>query len=378
MNRRSSAVLAITAAIGLTGCVQVVGPGSSSSPPGPASSTAAPGGPTAAPGGPTAASGGATPSPGGATQAPGGAFIAFVKADDVWLVTPDGSQSIQLTSDGAAAAYSDPTVAPDGTIYVLRGEDKLYHLDAAGRVIGSPVPLGVLENGAVGLSVAPDGAHLAFVTTGWGTYVDPRFGNPTGSYIYGGTDVVTPDGTSVPGSAMGSMLYPSWSSASTLIMADGVAIYFDTLTSEPATWLAVPVTEGCVIPSDCPSGQEVMANFTRPVVDRSGTVLAYEYQPYFGTAGRRMATVDLEPPAPPTTRCLIEGQEDFSDPGSFSADGRQFAFDDTVFDPESLETKIGQGIWVMTVDLAATDCGLSTARLIGPGGAQPDWGPAGP
>jgi hypothetical protein len=75
---------------------------------------------------------------------------------------------------------------------------------------------------------------------------------------------------------------------------------------------------------------------------------------------------------------MIEGQEDYSDPGSFSADGRAFAFDDTEFDPDTFETRFGQGIWVMTVDLDAADCGLSTARLVAPGGVQPDWGPAGP
>lgn len=341
LDLRSPTRSAVALGLVLAGCVQVSGLGPSDAPPG-----------------------------------RGGAFIAYVQGGNVWLVTLDGSRSQQLTTDGATEAYSDPAVAPDGTVYALRGEDQLYHFDLTGRVIGSPAALGVLENGAEGLAVAPDGTHLAFVTTGWGRYIDPRFGNPTGSFIYGGTDVITPDGTSVPGSAMGSMLDPSWSSASTLVLSDGVAVYVDSLASEPTTWLAV--TDGCVIPSDCPIGQEPMANFARAVVNRTGTMLAYEYQPYFGTAGRRFSTVDAPPPAAPTVRCTIEGQENYSDPGSFFADGRQFAFDDTVFDPESLETKIGQGIWVMTVDLDATDCGLSTARLIGPGGAQPDWGPAGP
>ena len=316
--------------------------------------------------------------PPGTPPVPGGAFIAYVKDSDVWVVRADGSHPQQVTRDGAAGAYRDPAVGPDGTIYALRDEAQLYHFDLTGRLIGSPAQLATLENGAAGLAVAPDGGHLAYVTTGWGTYVDPRFGTPTGTYIYGGTDVITPDGTSVPGSAMGSMLYPSWSGASTLVLSDGTAVYVDSLTSQPATWLAVDVTEGCLFPSDCPSGQEPVANFTRAVADRAGTMLAYQYQPFFGTAGRRFATIDAPPPAVPTVRCTIEGQEDYSDPGSFSADGRAFAFDDTVFDPDTFETRFGQGIWAMTIDLDATDCGLSTARLVAPGGVQPDWGPAGP
>jgi hypothetical protein len=306
----------------------------------------------------------------------GGALIAYVKDGDIWVVRADGSQPLQVTRDGAAGAYGDPAFGPDGTIYALRDEAELYHVDLAGEVIGSPVRLATLENGAEGLTVAPDGAHLAYVTTGWGTYVDPRFGTPTGTYIYGGTDVITPDGAAVPGAAMASMIYPSWSGDSTLVLSDGTAVYVDSLSSQPVTWLAVGVTEGCLMPSDCQAGQEPMADFTRAVADRAGTMLAYQYQPFFGTPGRRFATIDAPPPAAPTLRCAIQGQEDFSDPGSFSADGRAFAFDDTVFDPDTFETRFGQGVWVMKLDLDAVDCGLSTARLVAPGGVQPDWGPA--
>lgn len=351
-NRRSLNFLAIILATGLAGCVQVVGPGASGSP-----------GPGATPAGP-----GATPA------GLAGAFVAFVKDNDLWVVTADGSRSIQLTSDGSGGAYTNPTVAPDGTIYVLRGEEELHHLDLAGRAIDAPVALGVLENGAEGLTVAPDGVHLAFVTTGWGTIIDPRFGTPTGSYIYGGTDVIGPDGASLPGAALGSLIYPTWLDPSTLVLTDGVSVHVDTLTSEPTPWLTID--DGCVIPSDCPSGQEPMANFTRPVISRTGTLIAYGYQPYFGTAGRRMATIDAPPPAQPTLRCVIEGQEDYSDPGSFSADGSLFAFDDTRFDGDTLETIVGQGVYVMAVDLDAPDCGASSARLIAPGGFQPDFSAA--
>jgi len=357
MNRGSWAVLALSGSMIVAACIQDVVPGTPTNPPGP---------------------GGATAGPSGNPTGLAGAFVAFVKDNDLWVVTADGARPIQLTNDGSAGPYTNPTVAPDGTIYVLRNEEELHHIDLAGRVIGAPVALGVLENGAEGLTVATDGAHLAFVTTGWGTIIDPRFGTPTGSYIYGGTDLIGPDGTSLPGAALGSLIYPSWLDPSTLVLTDGVSVHVDTLTSDPSVWLTVSLTEGCVIPSDCPAGHEPLANFTRPVVSRTGTLIAYEYQPYFGTAGRRMATIDAAPPATPTLRCVIEGQEDYSDPGSFSSDGSLFAFDDTRFDGDTLETIVGQGVYVMTVDLDAPDCGLSSARLIAPGGQQPEWGPAGP
>jgi hypothetical protein len=47
-----------------------------------------------------------------------------------------------------------------------------------------------------------------------------------------------------------------------------------------------------------------------------------------------------------------------------------------VFDPDTFETTVGEGIRVMTVDPGAPDCGLSGASLVLPGGSQPDWGPA--
>jgi hypothetical protein len=267
-------------------------------------------------------------------------------------------------------------VGPDGTIYVVRGSSMLYHLDTSGRVIDAPVSLAVLENGAEGLTVAPDGAHFAYVTTGFGTEVDPRFGTPTSSFIYGGTDVAGPNGISMPGAAMANLLYPSWAGPSSLVLSDGVGVYFDTVGSEPSEWIAVD--DGCLIPSDCASGQEPQANFTVPVVNRAGTVLAYGYRPYFGAAGRRMATIDGAPPTAPTTRCIIEGQETFSDAGSFSADGSMFAFDDSAFDPDTFETTAGQGVFVMTVNLDAADCGASSATLVAPGGLQPDFSPARP
>jgi hypothetical protein len=77
-----------------------------------------------------------------------------------------------------------------------------------------------------------------------------------------------------------------------------------------------------------------------------------------------------------TTACLIPGQEHNAIPPTFAPDGSSLAFDDVVFDPETFETTEGQGIRVLGVDIRASDCGLSTARLVLPGGSQPDWGPA--
>ena len=91
-----------------------------------------------------------------------------------------------------------------------------------------------------------------------------------------------------------------------------------------------------------------------------------------------MAPLVSSPPEQPGEGCLVTDQTGFSDPGSFSLDGAQFVFDDTRFDETTLETVVGQGVFVMDVDATADDCGASSALLIAPGGAQPDWGAQAP
>jgi hypothetical protein len=303
--------------------------------------------------------------------APQGQLVAYIKDGDIWVVGVDGGSGAQLTTNGANGAYTDPSFAPDGSIYAIRNKNQLVHIDLTGHPVGEPVTLAVLENGAEGLSVSPDGAHMAYVTTGFGTYVDPRFGTPNGAFIYGGADVIVPDGTSVSGAAMPGMLYPTWSGSTQLVATDGIAIFAAALGSEPVSW--IDASDGCLIEFDCPPGQEAAANVTRPVISQDGSVLAYEYQPYYGSAGRRLASLDgATPGAAPQVRCEIAGQENFSDAGALSGDGSVFAFDDSAFDPTTLDTTAGKGVWVMTVDLSAADCGASSARLVGPGGQEPD------
>jgi hypothetical protein len=309
--------------------------------------------------------------------ASGAGSIVFIKADDVWLAAPDGSAARQLTHDGSQTGYHDPSQAPDGSIFVLQGRSQLVRLDrSSGTPLGAAVTLPTLENGAEGLTVAPDGAHVAYTTTGYGTEVDPRFGTPTGTFIYGGTDVATPDGTSVPNAAIPSAVFPSWINATDLAVADGVKVYFDRVGQAPQVW--VDKSEGCLIDLDCPPGQAAAANLSDPAVSRDGTLLAYISKPYYGDGGRFIARVTSAPPAAPTDMCLLAGQQNHSDPGSFAPDGRAIAYDDTMFDPNTFESSTGQGIYVLTLDLNSADCGAARAVLAIPGGAQPDWGPLAP
>ena len=49
--------------------------------------------------------------------------IAFIKDDNIWLTSPDGSRQRQVTTDGTAAkSYNWPSQADDGTILAKFGE----------------------------------------------------------------------------------------------------------------------------------------------------------------------------------------------------------------------------------------------------------------
>jgi hypothetical protein len=356
--------------------------------------TGGPGGPspTAAPSGIDVASGSPIASPprtatptgpppaatltAGAPASAAGSLVYIVDFN-VWVAAPDGSGSRQLTTDGTESTpYHDPTQADDGTVYALRGSRSLVRIDRAGAGPAATVDLPTLENGAEGLDVSPDGAHIAYVTTGYGTTIDPRFGTPSGTFLYGGTDIATVDGESIAGAALATLLYPGWFDDQHVVVADGVALWFDEVGKPPATWLSQ--SDGCEIELDCPSGTPAEASLSTPAISRDGKLLAYSYKPFFGPAGRRIAWVPGALPEKPTTRCLLPNQEDYNDPGTFKPDATAFAFDDTRFDPDTFDTTRGKGISVLELDLAAADCGGTTAQLVIAGGTQPEWGQAAP
>ena len=268
--------------------------------------------------------------------------IVFIQGGDVWLASPDGTGARQLTHDGADSSYHDPVQTPDGSIYVLRGTDALYVLDrSSGAPRHPPVTLPVLENGAESLAVAQDGAHFAYVTTGFGQTADPRFGTPNGAFIYGGTDVATPDGASVPGSAVAGLTFPAWIDAATLAGSDGTKLYRGAIGAPMQVWL--DKSNGCLTEADCPAGQDPAASVSNSAVSRDGALLAYSWKPYFGQGARIIASIAGAAASAPADRCALPGQETYSDPGSFAPDEIGFTYDDTSFDPNTLEIDAGAG-----------------------------------
>jgi hypothetical protein len=327
----------------------------------------------------SAAATAASPGPGASTSPADtdGGSLVYIAGSNVWLAAPDGSGAHALTTDGTEEApYRSPIQAPDGTVFALHGPSEVDHLGRDGKPVADPITLNVLENGAESLAISPDDTHLAYTTTGFGQTIDPRFGTPNGTYIYGGTDVATLDGKSVPGAAVPAMIYPSWLNDTTLSGSNGTDLWVDTVGESPQTWLTLG--DGCLIPDGCPSESGAAANLSLPVSSRDGTRLAFQYDPFYGDAGRQIATV-ASTSLPPATVCLIPGSgADPQDTGTFAPDNSAFAWDDTTIDANTFTVIPGKGIWLVALDLNAADCGASSAALVIPGGTQPDWGPMAP
>jgi WD40-like Beta Propeller Repeat len=98
--------------------------------------------------------------------------IAFIKDNNVWLVSPDGARQRQVTTDGTAAkSYDSPSQADDGTILAKHGSH-FVRLRPDGTRIGQPVPgLGsdyshsgnvFVMSGPNDPRISPDGKRLTY------------------------------------------------------------------------------------------------------------------------------------------------------------------------------------------------------------------------
>jgi hypothetical protein len=95
--------------------------------------------------------------------------IVYVNDGDVWRVAPDGAGAHALTTDGTTAApYARPRLAPDGSVWALKGFD-VVHLDASGQRVGGFTPPKPKDSEGVAsddapkfLDLSPDGTTLAY------------------------------------------------------------------------------------------------------------------------------------------------------------------------------------------------------------------------
>jgi WD40-like Beta Propeller Repeat len=311
--------------------------------------------------------------PASASAAPTGSIV-FSKSSNIYRAHGDGSGARRLTRDGSRShPYRQPTQADDGTVVAVREDTTLYRLSRTGRRLGRPRPIatgprneGSLHDLALSPAVSPNGREVALSNTLLqGTY-DPATGTSgmnllsvTIEYRSARTGRRTGE-IHVPGDYLES---PSWVDDAHVLFFKPLVGYaaqvnVDTRGGAPQEWFADELGgEPSFERQPLDQGELTRAGDKLALV--RGTNLREDWA---GSTITIFRTAGLG--AMPAPVCTIPhtGTGPFAKP-TWSPDGSMLAWSD------------GRGIWSSPVDTAVEGCGLAP-RLIVPGGATPDWGPA--
>lgn len=315
------------------------------------------------------AAGLAAAAPASATAAAGGT-IAYVHGGNVWLVTPDGQQRRQLTTDGASAPWSYPSLAPDGSVVAIH-KNQLVHLAPDGTTISRVTPQPLLGPGGEPrdgdlewVDVSPDGTKVAW---GSGDYACGAPEDPTCAYasVSGVTEIDEATPVSAYGQAP-SLRFASWITDARLIGSENSNSFWANLWdlgATPIRWFATADQLGSVWDfweaEVAPNRQLIATVALRPnqegliVIARSATDLA--------APGR---------PAMPTALCGIPDTKRIDASPTWSPDSRELAYADA--------KGIQVNTWTQPIQ-SDQDCATPPPRTIAPPGAiSPDWGSAEP
>lgn len=296
------------------------------------------------------------------------ASITYIGSDkNVYLTTPDGSRTKQLTTDGGSLPYDQPSQTDDGTIVVV-GEGTeandstkfAYFLKPDGTLTETqplPVPSGVVRIPAfTSTQVNPQGS---FVLYDWSQ-----------SPWSGGVDYATSligHTQSLDACALRckyGWIGPRWvgdTGLSLLLdpyLQDGVAVQPGS-DGDPVPWFTL--TEQAAPSSvDESAGKLVMETVDPQIgtildvlIDKPTTGLVISS--YSGTAGSGL----------PTLNCSLAGFAPDPAYPRLSPDGSQLAW----------ATPEGVYVSPTPTETGGGACTLQP-RLIAPGGTRPDWGPA--
>lgn len=311
--------------------------------------------------------------------------ISYIKDGDVWLTTPDGSRHFQVTTSGA---YSYASQADDGTFIALAGE-RLHRLDRLGNVtadFATPVTDGPPPpnpphysdtttsyfHGPFEPEISPDGKKVSY-TYFWQHYTYNYILNVMENRLETGTAITHADrltGWDEFGGHLSGWRDGSWIDDTTLMRSDA----------------GIPLSEHAVINKGIGVGQKselvrwfregIMGSWDMrdPELTRDGSKLAMvvrEPEPVAWHV-RVSRTTGPIPAAPEGCFRIVpdvahsSANEAPTGP-TWSPDGRGLAFTD------------GEGIHVVNgIDLSGA-CQLpagASIKLLVPGAAGADWGPA--
>lgn len=163
--------------------------------------------------------------------------IAYIKAGDVWLSTPDGARQVQVTRTGGYAYVSQ---ADDGTMIALAPGERLHKLSRTGAVLadfatyvsdGGPVSR---FKGPFNPEISPDGSKVAFEWFNDSYENEPGCSDATipPCYVYTqrqGVGITASGGYTGP-EAYGLLtgwIYPHWMSESVLLRSFSGAVFND-------------------------------------------------------------------------------------------------------------------------------------------------------
>lgn len=305
--------------------------------------------------------------------------IAYVKDGNVWLSTSDGARQYQVTTEGG---YSTVSQSDAGRIVALRG-DRIETFEPDGRAINvdgstrysiltphSYTMPGTTFRGPFDPVISPDGMKIAYswYYTQYGE--TPNCNPSTGCQtVYGrqGTNYISPDGRSPfdqPGwKEQTGWVGPSWNADGETLLSDPIQVGNpDVVIHTPGdassglpggllTWFRDPTAPGGLRDGELSRDKTKLAFVTG---EQAETIFLYRAKGGY-------------PQVPENCYRLTDGSGRISSP-SWSPDGTKLAFADA------------NGINVLPLPDFGADCGTPTdehtKRVLIPGAANPDWGPA--